>query len=77
MQKCKNIKNTTIQKTLGFQLLVQKRKREQNIKTAKTAKKRRKGPCASYFPQNFQMIYRDSTKNNIKNMGRLLISFAN
>ena len=37
-QKCKNIKNTTIQKTLGFQLLVQKRKREQNIKRAKTAK---------------------------------------
>ena len=40
-QKCKNIKNTTIQKTLEFQLLVQKLKREQNIKRAKTAKQQK------------------------------------
>ena len=38
-QKCKNIKNTTIQKKIGFQLLVQKCKREQNIKRAKIAEK--------------------------------------
>ena len=36
------IKNITIQKTLGFQLLVQKCKREQNIKRAKTAKPQKK-----------------------------------
>ena len=37
-QKWKNIKNTTIQKTLEFQLLVQKLKRDQNIERAKNAK---------------------------------------
>ena len=48
-QKCKNIKNTTIQKPLGFQLLVQKGKREQNIKRAKTANNSRTGTPARYF----------------------------
>ena len=72
MQKCKNIKNTTIQKNTWVPAIntkMQKRAKHKKSKNCKTAKNRRKGPCASYFPQNFQMIYRDSTKNKIKIWG--------
>ena len=57
--KRKNIKSTKMQKTLGCQLLVQKSKREQNIRRAKNS---RKGTGAGYFTQNFQKMYRDFTK---------------
>ena len=48
-------------------------KRAKHKKSKKNIKNSRNGTCASYFSQNFQMIYRDSTKN----MGCLLLRFAN
>ena len=77
MQKYKKYNNTKNTWVPAISTKMQKRAKHKKSKNCKTAKNRRKGPCASYFPQNFQMIYRDSTKNKIKNMGRLLLRFAN
>ena len=73
MQKYKKYNNTKNTWVPAISTKTQKRAKHKKSKNCKTAKNRRKGPCASYFPQNFQMIYRDSTKN----MGRLLLRFAN
>ena len=73
MKKYKKYNNTKNTWVPAISTKTQKRAKHKKSKNCKTAKNRRKGPCASYFPQNFQMIYRDSTKN----MGRLLLRFAN
>ena len=73
MQKYKKYNNT---KTTWVPAINTKTQNKRE-KTAKPQKNRRKDTCASNLPQNFQMIYRDSTKNKIKNMGRLLLRFAN
>ena len=58
-KKYKNTKNTQVPAIST---------KKQNIKEQKT-QKTQKVTCATYFPQNFQMMYRDSTKNQIKNRG--------
>ena len=40
-------------------------------------KKWQKKHLHQLFPQNFKMMYRDSTKNQIKNRGHLLLRFGN
>ena len=62
MQKYKKYNNTKNTWVPAISTKMQKRAKHKKSKNCLTAKNRRKDPCASYIPQTFQMIYRDSTK---------------
>ena len=67
LKKCKKYRNSKNPWVPAISTKTQKRAKHKKSKNYK--KNNRKGTCASYFPQNFHMIYRDSTKNQIKNIG--------
>ena len=71
----KNIKSKKYKNTKNTWVPAMSAKMKKRAKHKK-AKNSRKGTSTRYFTQSFQMMYRDSTKNQIKKQGASVISLC-